>query len=155
MSIEPAVVSVAADEDLPGILALETAFPAWQRWSDDSWQGELVAPNRRVLVCRDGGAVRAVATFAISGDVVDLHRIITSPAARRRGLARELVSAGQSWARQQGANRMLLEVEDTNTAALALYAAQGFGRISERRDYYGPGAHAVILELPIREGEQP
>ena len=146
-------VAVADDRDLAGLVALETAFPPEQRWSEDAWRDELSAHNRLVLVCREGGAMEAAATFAISDDVVDLHRIVTSPGARRRGLARQLIGAGVAWARRQGAGRVLLEVEDTNTAALALYATHGFSRISERRDYYGPGAHALILEQSLNEGE--
>ena len=85
--------------------------------------------------------------------MVDLHRIITSPDARRRGLATMLVRAGRAWAREQGASRILLEVEDGNIPALALYEAEGFHPIAERRDYYGVGAHAVILEQSLRKGE--
>lgn len=153
MSAASMVVSTAVAGDLRGIVALETAFPAGQRWSEDSWREELASSNRHVVVCRGGGTVEAAATFAISDDVVDLHRIVTSPAVRRRGLARHLMDAGLEWARERGASRMLLEVESTNTAALALYDKNGFTPIAERLDYYGPGAHAIILERPIREGE--
>ncbi|RMB58360.1 GNAT family N-acetyltransferase [Tessaracoccus antarcticus] len=148
-------VSVAGLTDLPALMSLESSFPASQRWSADSWREELIAVNRRVLVCGGEGVVEAAATFALCDDVVDLHRIVTSPAARRRGLARQLLAAGIGWAEAQGACRMLLEVEATNAAALALYATQGFLPIAERRDYYGPGAHAAILERSMSEGEQP
>lgn len=146
-------VSVAAPQDLASLVALESSFPAAQRWSRDSWCDELSATNRRVLVCRLDGVVEAAATFAISDCVVDLHRIVTAPSARRRGLARQLMAAGLQWARSSGASRVLLEVEATNAAALELYAAEGFVRISERSDYYGAGAHAVILERAIHGGE--
>ncbi|MEO7589303.1 MAG: GNAT family N-acetyltransferase [Arachnia sp.] len=147
-------VSVASLEDLPALMSLEDAFPASQRWSENSWREELTADNRHVLVCGGGGAVEAAATFAVADDVVDLHRIVTADTARRRGLARHLMVAGIRWAQGQGASRMLLEVEHTNGAALALYATQGFLPIAERRDYYGPGAHAVILQRSMSEGEQ-
>lgn len=146
-------VSPAGEHDLAGLMALETAFLPEQRWSETSWRDEMAATNRRVLVCRAEGMLVAAATFAISDDVVDLHRIVTSPGARRRGLARGLLSAGIAWAQEQGASRMLLEVEETNTPALALYASEGFHAIAQRRDYYGPGAHAVILEQSLNEGE--
>lgn len=146
-------VSVAVVQDLPRLVGLEECFPPGQRWSRDSWQGELAAANRHVVVCRDGDGIEAAATFSLSDDVVDLHRIVTSPMARRRGLARQLMVAGREWSQASGAARMMLEVEATNAAALALYEAEGFHRIAERRDYYGPGVHAVILERAIRERE--
>ncbi len=150
-------VSGATPADVPGLMALEMSFPDSQRWSEDSWRAELAADNRHVIVCRDAAdEVQAAATFAVSGDVVDLHRIVTRPAAQRRGHARHLLDAGIRWAQKVGATRMLLEVEATNDAALRLYESAGFRRISERRDYYGPGAHAVIMErsvLAVEGGE--
>ncbi len=157
VSVAGQVVSAATTADLSGLMALEASFPEGQRWSEESWRGELAAENRRVIVCRNqSGAVEAAATFAMSADVVDLHRIVTSPTARRSGLARQLMDVGIAWAQEVGASRMLLEVEATNAAALSLYDAVGFRWISERSDYYGPGAHAVILERDIAavdEGE--
>ena len=150
---DAAPVSIADVEDLPALLALEVAFPRGQRWSEASWRDELVAANRHVMVCRGDEGIVAAATWSLADDVVDLHRIVTSPAARRCGLARHLMAAGLRWARAQGASRMLLEVEASNAGALALYAAQGFSKIAERRDYYGPGAHALILEALMEEGE--
>ena len=144
----------ATADDLQGLMVLETSFPETQRWSEESWREELTAINRHVVVCREESVVSAAATFAMSDDVVDLHRIVTADSARRRGLARHLMVAGIRWAQGQGASRMLLEVEHTNGAALALYATQGFLPIAERRDYYGPGAHAVILQRSMSEGEQ-
>lgn len=131
-------------------MELEKAFPVAQRWSQESWQAELDGGNRHVLVWRDdAGLVQGVATFAVADDVVDLHRIVTSAALRRRGLARQLLASGLDWASHLDASRMLLEVEADNVAALALYRSEGFKKIAERRDYYGPGADAVILEKEL------
>ncbi|QLQ16535.1 MAG: GNAT family N-acetyltransferase [Micropruina sp.] len=65
--------------------------------------------------------------------------------ARRRGVASGLVADGLAWATEQGARRMLLEVEHTNVPALALYAGVGFAEIARRADYYAPGAHAIVM----------
>lgn len=143
-------VRIAGPEDLAELMILEASFPEGQRWSQESWRGELLGLRRHVLVCEGRSGLDAAATFSLSGDVVDLHRIITSIPARRRGMARQLVDAGIAWAQHAGAARMLLEVEASNTPALSLYETVGFRQISERRDYYGPGLHAVILERRIR-----
>ncbi len=142
-------VRVAVMEDLAGLMALEASFQEGQRWSEESWRSELFGPRRHVLVCNGRSGLDAAATFSLSGDVVDLHRIVTSAPARRQGLARQLVDTGMIWAQEMGANRMLLEVEATNAPALSLYESAGFHRIAERRDYYAPGVHASILERHI------
>lgn len=134
-------------QDLPTLMALEQSFPEGQRWSEDSWRGELEGENRHVLVSRgDADEVVAAATFSLLGDVVDLHRIVTRASARRQGRAGELMTAGIAWACDSDAERMILEVEEDNSPALALYAAHGFQRIATRHDYYGAGIHAVVLE---------
>ncbi len=142
-------VRIGVLEDLTELMALETSFPEGQRWGKSSWRDELMGSNRHVLVCSGPSGLAAAATFSFSGEVVDLHRIVTSTPARRRRLARRLVDAGMVWAREMGANRMLLEVEATNVPALSLYEGAGFHRISERHDYYGPGVHAAVLEREI------
>jgi ribosomal protein S18 acetylase RimI-like enzyme len=50
-------------------------------------------------------------------------------------------------AAEQGAERMMLEVADTNEPALAFYAASGFAEIARRRNYYSQGVDAVVMEL--------
>ncbi|MGO1383827.1 MAG: GNAT family N-acetyltransferase [Arachnia sp.] len=143
-------IRIAEEQDLAGLMALEESFPEAQRWSEESWLGELNGPGRHILVCQGVSGLDAAATFSLCEDVVDLHRIVTRVSARRRGIARQMVTAGMSWAHSEGAARMLLEVEATNTAALSLYEGAAFHRIAERRNYYGPGLHAVILQRRIQ-----
>lgn len=141
------VVTRGAVQDLREIMALEESFPEEQRWSEDSWRGELEGSNRRVVVSRDeAGEVAAVATFCLLGDVVDLHRIVTRASARRQGRAGDLMMAGIAWACDSKAGRMILEVEQDNAPALTLYIAHGFREIATRQDYYGAGVHAAVLE---------
>jgi ribosomal protein S18 acetylase RimI-like enzyme len=46
--------------------------------------------------------------------------------ARRRGLARKITEALMSFARERGARRMWLQVDQTNAAAITLYSSLGF-----------------------------
>ena len=55
-------------------------------------------------------------------------------------------------ARAAGARRVLLEVEESNGPARALYAATGFAAVARRADYYGPGRHAVVMGRDLGEG---
>ena len=42
---------------------------------------------------------------------------------------------------------MILEVDYTNDPAIALYARVGFEQLTARKNYYGPGQHALIMKL--------
>jgi GNAT superfamily N-acetyltransferase len=56
-----------------------------------------------------------------------LFSLAVSPAARRRGIATQLVDALEDWASTiRGAERVYLQVEADNDVALAFYAARGF-----------------------------
>jgi len=45
-----------------------------------------------------------------------------------------------------------LDVAYHNEAAIALYQQLGFEQLSARKDYYGPGQHALILKLYDLQG---
>lgn len=64
------------------------------------------------------------------GDVTDgllgLYLMRTAPNARRQGLARDIVRQLCTWGAGHGARTAYLQVEQSNEAAVALYAADGF-----------------------------
>ena len=134
-------------DDLPAILRLEEeGFGPEERWSERSWSGELLGQGRTVLLAR-GAQPAGVVAFSTVGELADLHRVVVAPAYRRQGLALRLVRAGLLAVRHLGAQAVMLEVEWTNDAAIALYQRLGFEQLFVRRDYYGPGRDALILKL--------
>jgi RimJ/RimL family protein N-acetyltransferase len=79
----------------------------------------------------------------------DVFGMWIDPAARRRGLGKELLGAVDRWAGSRGIRRLRLSVTETNTAARTLYAAAGFvetGRTEELRE----GSTLRVFEM-IRE----
>lgn len=50
------------------------------------------------------------------------------PAVRRRGVGRQLLTAGHQWARNQGLRSISLEVFPESVAAVALYRSAGFSQ---------------------------
>ena len=143
------IVTTATHADLPGIMALEDAFTL-SRWSEQSWADEIDADCRLTLVEKDAaGAVRGVATFSAVEDVADLNRVVVDAGARRSGIVRRLVLAGLEWAEALGAQQMMLEVEAGNAGAIALYEQVGFVALARRANYYGAGADALVMALPL------
>ena len=146
------VIAAAEPSDLAAIMALEAAgFDPAARWPEASWLDELRGTDRRVLVDREGGGLRGVATFQLVAEVVDLHRVVVAPAHRGQGIGRALIEAGLTWAAERHGRRMLLEVEPDNEPALALYRGLGFTDVARRHDYYGAGRHALVMQYDIAE----
>ena len=77
-----------------------------------------------------------------------------TPAHRRRGVARKLLSAALGQAQAYGAGRMILEVAIDNGAARRLYASAGFVAVGQRRNYYarahGARTDAFILACDLK-----
>ena len=145
------IITHARPTDLADILALEQlGFEAQEQWSESAWAEELASPDRYVLARLDVDArIIGVATFSRVAEMADLNRVVVHPEARGRGIGSSLVRAGLEWAGAVGARRMLLEVRPDNEAAVALYRRLGFGTVTTRRDYYGPGRDALVMLRPL------
>jgi ribosomal-protein-alanine N-acetyltransferase len=165
------IIRQAKVTDLPSIMAIEeTAFPDAERWTERAWADELARSNPDSVVFvvqseeRAGQwddspfapqqddverSVDAVASFRRASNTLDVFRLMTAKDARRLGLATALVRRGIEWGRSRSVERVLLEVRSTNRAAQALYAAVGFTAIHERKNYYGTGVDAIVMELQI------
>ena len=145
------IITHARHDDLSEILELEHAgFEASERWSAAAWAEELASSERYVLARLDRDArIMGVATFSCVADMADLLRVIVRPDARGHGVGASLVRAGLEWAGAVGARRMLLEVRPNNAPAIALYRSLGFANLTTRRDYYGPGKHALVMLKPL------
>ena len=73
----------------------------------------------------DGQAV-AAGTAAFSQGWCSIHGMRTIPARRGRGLAARILVALANTASEHKLERVFLQVEEGNTAALALYSRAGF-----------------------------
>jgi ribosomal protein S18 acetylase RimI-like enzyme len=106
--------------------------PPLPDWWDDSWD-EGWAEIRRfmhdgfALVAEEDGAVVGYALArALRPRVVYLNDIYVRPDARRRGVAKALISEIVATSRKQGIEVMLLNVDNENAAARAVYRRLGF-----------------------------
>lgn len=68
----------------------------------------------------------AMARGTVTNHWLGIFHVETAPAARRQGLARAAVGSLARWADAHGARRAYLQVQDDNTAAIALYQSLGF-----------------------------
>ena len=141
------MIRAAAPDDVDAIAAIEREVFEADAWSDSLVDLELIAPGRVVVVAEYENAVIGYASAAVIADVADLTRIAVRWADRREGVGTALLTALVDTATERGAERMMLEVADTNEPALAFYVVSGFVEIARRRDYYSPGVDAVVMEL--------
>lgn len=114
-------------------------------WSEAALRDALDTPGRLALgVAGPDGRICAFILVQFSGETAEILTLAVHPAARREGLARALVEAAMMAAHASGADRMLLDLAATNTAALALYSGLGFSEDGRRKRYYA-GVDAILL----------
>ena len=125
----------------------------------DAWSHALVEegvagrlPTVHYLVAEEDQRLVGHAVASLAGDVAELQRIAVATAYRRTGVATALLDEVLAVAAAGGAERLLLEVREDNSHAIAFYAARGFVEVDRRRRYYRDGATAVVLRRPLVRG---
>ena len=130
---------------------LHRAEPTGQRaWSEAEFSAMLCASNALSVTCNTGFAVGQIIL-----DEAELFLIITKPENRKQGVGRRILATFEQQAFQNAVRRIILEVADTNTAARALYSANGYQQIAVRKNYYmfpnGCHANAIIMEKHLQK----
>lgn len=141
--------------DLEAIITLAESTPGAPHWP----RGEYP----KILAQVQTGKVAAFAAltdnqligFAITRLVLDIGQfesIVVDPAFHRRGIGGALLNAILAWVRECGVRRIELEVRESNTAAIALYKANGFEQEGVRRSYYSaPAEDALLMSLSLND----
>ena len=143
MRIQIGPVPGPASSRLPAVLEritrMERLLFGVDAWSTAQVGQEVCGPNRVVAVASHEGRALGYVVLNPVGDAHDLHRIGVDPDWRRLGLARRLFAAVDP------GGEVLLEVAETNGAALGLYTSLGFEEIGRRPRYYRDGSAALVL----------
>ena len=148
------MIRPATADDVDAIAGLE-----WENLGRDAWSRALVEegvagelPTIHYLVADDGDEVVGHAVVSVVADISELQRIAVDAAHRRAGLATGLLDEAVGLARDEGADRLLLEVREDNAGAIAFYVARGFVEIDRRPRYYRDGGTAVVMRRDIGQG---
>lgn len=83
-------------------------------------------PPRAFAIARLQHQPAAIGFGDVTDGLLGIYLMRTAPNARRQGLARDIVRQLCSWGVINGAHTAYLQVEQSNEAAIALYASDGF-----------------------------
>jgi ribosomal-protein-alanine N-acetyltransferase len=142
----------ATQRDLPGIIEIER-LSFGDPWSHSSFVRELSLPFSRLIVASDSinGDERLTGFLCrwLVADECHILNVAVHPQMRRRGIADQLMSTALAEAKIQKAQVVTLEVRRSNLAARSLYRKFDFEERRLRRNYYGRGEDAVVMELKL------
>jgi GNAT superfamily N-acetyltransferase len=90
-----------------------------------------------VVAREDGEAVGCGGFRPVTRSCVEIKRMFVREGARRRGIARQILRHLEAEARRRGFRSIVLETGCHNSAALALYEAEGYFPIPAFLGYVG------------------
>lgn len=142
----------ASHRDLPGIIEIERlAFD--NPWSVDSFERELSLPFSRLIVAEQetagGHSLVGFLCRWLIADECHILNVAVHPRILRNGIANRLMNDALAEARGRKAKVITLEVRRSNVAARSLYRKLGFEERRLRRNYYGGGEDAIVMELKL------
>jgi ribosomal-protein-alanine N-acetyltransferase len=133
-----------------------------RQWLGRAWRADSVGrllhlPGTVAIIARERATNGRVVGFVLclsAGDALDVAALGVAHKHRRRRVGQRLMQAVLGVAAGTGHRRVVLEVDEHNTAARALYERLGFGLISRRTGYYrgghgGSAADALVLEKRV------
>ena len=145
--------------DLTGVEWGEFPTPNWLRVYlgviDEPRQrtaADLLAavPRPRAFIkMRQRGLTLSCGLGTIDDGIATMECIATREEARRRGGARAILGGIETWAREEGAHTLHLQVAESNTQAISLYRKFGFEQVGSFA-YWVPDA---INIAPYDDGE--
>jgi ribosomal protein S18 acetylase RimI-like enzyme len=118
--------------DRPAALAVDgLAFEPFWRLDDEGLEEALTAtPSSRFRISELDGSV---AGYVVSGRAAKrgfVQRLAVDPVAQRRGIGAELVLDALRWMQRRSVERAVVNTQESNAGALALYEHLGFRRQS-------------------------
>jgi GNAT superfamily N-acetyltransferase len=135
--------------------AFSTTFEEAAARPQEEWSRQVVELPTFVAVSNDldVGMVRC-ARDEDRPDTAWLLSMWVAPEMRRTGVGATLVDAVIDWARAHGMTRLLLDVADHNTAAIALYARKGFAPTGDVTTLPPPREHIHEHQRQLRLGSE-
>lgn len=113
-------------------------------WSTQDFR-DCVTSDALFLVAEADGDVGGYVVALDAADEGEILNLAVAPSGRRHGLGRALVEAMLRLLKEREVCQVYLEVRESNAAARALYAAQGFKEVGRRQQYYRRPVEAAIV----------
>lgn len=140
------IIRSAALEDVSAIQAIEKESATAAHWTREQYRSCFA--HRSFLVAEEDGSISGFLCARLVATEWEIENIAVVEAARRRGIARELVEELMRRANSQDATAIWLEVRESNQPARQLYEKHGFKETGKRRAYYrNPEEDAVLYSF--------
>jgi ribosomal-protein-alanine N-acetyltransferase len=145
----------AIPSDVPQISSLEQQSVSAAHWTAQQYEALFSpdAPVRAIFVAADDSNDASLDGFLIARclrDEWEIENVVVAGALRRQGIGRSLIQELTAPAGSAGVRSIILEVRESNQAAVRLYESIGFREEGRRKDYYrNPAEDALLYRLTL------
>jgi ribosomal-protein-alanine N-acetyltransferase len=144
-----ALIRQYVPDDAPVISALGKLAVEAAQWSAASYE-QAAESGQTVLIAEEGRQICGFLVSRLVGSEGEILNMAIAPGQRRKGIGSKLLAAVEEEAKAKNAERMYLEVRESNSAAIAFYEKHGFAKSGRRTNYYlNPTENAVVLEKKL------
>lgn len=119
----------------------QLCFPQ-KPWSADDF-ADLKKSGCEIIASDNGFIV-----WRVVADEAEIITIGVNPSQRCSGIAEAMLTIAEQEIKKAGANRIFLEVAESNTPARNLYTKNGYIQIGIRPKYYD-GVDAILMEKKL------
>ncbi|MCF6807818.1 ribosomal protein S18-alanine N-acetyltransferase [Thiotrichales bacterium 19S9-12] len=123
-------------------------------WSMTMMRDSILAAHTRAWGAFSQGKLIGFGILSIILDEAELLSICISPKMQKKGYGRQLLDFLIRQAQKNKAEKLFLEVRQSNDRAIDLYGLRGFNQVSIRKGYYPLSAHygredALVFSLDL------
>jgi len=131
--------------DVPSVMKILRQAPEAANWSGEGIEGAAAWHGGLLLISENDGDVTGFLIGRQTADEAEILNLGVAQARRRRGEGGKLLEAALKEFRELGANRVFLEVRESNRNAIAFYTNHGFSKTGQRKGYYREPEEAAVL----------
>ncbi len=146
------VIRRGTSADIPDLMVLERQAPAAAHWSREQYQSAFSAeaPSRVLLILEEDDGIQGFIAGRALDKEWEIENVVISETVRRRGFGSRLLQEFLALARGQRAEKVFLEVRESNLAARRLYEKSSFSESGRRPYYYQqPQEDAIVYHLGL------
>jgi len=139
-------------DDLAILIDLEAAAFGPASWGGEGVRTALISPDTQAILISDAGHTTShgFVIWRLAGGEAEILSIGVTPSMQRKGMATLLLASVIDDLSRNGADALYLEVDGSNSAAIALYKREGFEVVGARKAYYRNGADALIMRHTLK-----
>jgi len=131
------------------ILELERANFKRDALTVDQLAEIVRTPNHDIFILREDDKVYGYiyVNHIVSDNLLNVMKLVVKEGYRRSGRAEHLLEYVEAWAKDNGVERIILEVRTSNSAAFKLYKKCDYYVLAQRKNFYSfPQEDAIVLE---------